>query len=95
MFEFIGALGLAAFVGWLIGHFSGSAIDRAVGAFRELVGGFQRGEVWPRGVQEEDRDMPWGASVAKAMVKPVINALIVPTRTAVGTGRIKPKTRAR
>jgi hypothetical protein len=36
-------------------------IERQVAAFGNLLGGYRR-EGWPIGVQEEDRDRPWGRS---------------------------------
>jgi hypothetical protein len=49
------ALGLA----WLISLIGAASLDRAVSAFAKLVGGWKP-DGWPRGVQEEDRDRPWG-----------------------------------
>lgn len=57
--EFVAALSLAAAAAWLIASFGGHSMDRAVAAFAALVGGW-RPDPWPRGVQEEDRDRPWG-----------------------------------
>lgn len=59
MAVFLGALVLAGLTGWIIEAVASGTIDRAVSAFRELVGGW-RPDPWPRGVQEEDRDRPWG-----------------------------------
>lgn len=59
--DFIFALALAATTAWLISMVGGGAIERAVTALALLVGGW-RAEPWPRGVQEEDRDRPWGST---------------------------------
>ena len=90
---FLGAIGLAAFTGWLVHAVSSGAIDRAVSAFAALLGGWRQ-DAWPRGVQEEDRDRPWGSAPLQTP-KPLIQALIEPTGHSVATGRVLPKTRSR
>jgi hypothetical protein len=40
-----------------------SSIERQVAAFTSLLGGY-RADGWPQGVQEEDRDRPWGRTGA-------------------------------
>ena len=57
--EYLAALALAALTGWLFSNHRLLLSDETVGAFSRLVGGW-RGDGWPRGVQEEDRDRPWG-----------------------------------
>jgi hypothetical protein len=59
MMEFVAAISLGAAAGWLIANLGGASINRAVAAFAALIGGW-RPDPWPRGVQEEDRDRPWG-----------------------------------
>ncbi|CAN5806468.1 hypothetical protein BH24CHL6_BH24CHL6_01110 [soil metagenome] len=44
---------------WLVLRTAPPAIDRHIAALAGLLGGW-RGEGWPIGVQEEDRDRPWG-----------------------------------
>ncbi len=55
------ALGVVAVV--LITRFGSASLDRAIAAFAALIGGW-RSDSWPRGVQEEDRDRPWGRGAA-------------------------------
>lgn len=93
MFVFLLALALAGLTGWLIESIASGAIDRAVSAFRDLIGGW-RPDPWPRGVQEEDRDRPWG-SRAVSSVKPMIQALIEPSSHAVATAGVRGRTRPR
>jgi len=93
MFVFLLALALAGLTGWIIETVATGAIDRAVSAFRELIGGW-RPDPWPRGIQEENRDKPWG-SRAVSSVKPMIQALIEPTGQAVATAHVKGHTRSR
>ena len=85
MILFLLAIALAALTGWLIEFVASGTIDRAVSAFRELIGGW-RPDGWPRGVQEEDRDRPWGNGVVDT-IKPMIQA--------VATSQVKAKTRPR
>jgi hypothetical protein len=68
---FLGALLLAGLTGWIIEAVTSGAIDRAVSAFRELIGGW-RPDPWPRGVQEEDRDRPWGSTVTQDPGPPAV-----------------------
>jgi hypothetical protein len=56
--EFLAALLLAAAVGWLIANFGGQSVTPTA-AFAALIGGW-RPDPWPLGVQEENRDRPWG-----------------------------------
>ena len=57
--EYLAALALAALTGWLISNHRLLLSDETISALSRLVGGW-RGDGWPRGVQEEDRDRPWG-----------------------------------
>jgi hypothetical protein len=56
--QYLVALFLAGAAAWLISIIGAGAIERAISAFAQLVGGW-RPDGWPRGVQEEDRDRPW------------------------------------
>jgi hypothetical protein len=58
--EFVALILLAAAAGWLIANFSDLSVNRV---FASLIGGW-RPDPWPRGVQEEDRDRPWGRSTS-------------------------------
>lgn len=93
MIVFLLAVALAALTGWMIEAVAGGAIDRAISAFRELIGGW-RPDGWPRGVQEEDRDRPWGRGTPP-ITQPLIRALIEPTAHAVATGHVRGRTRPR
>lgn len=66
--QYLLALGLAAGFAWLIGAIGSGTLERAISAMTQLIGGF-RGDPWPRGIQEEDRDRPWGL-IARAMGAP-------------------------
>lgn len=57
--EVVFAVVLAAMTGVLVSRVGGYAFQSVVTAISQLVGGY-RGDGWPRGVQEEDRDRPWG-----------------------------------
>jgi hypothetical protein len=85
------AVALAALTGWLIEAVSGGAIDRAIWAFRELIGGW-RPDGWPRGVQEEDRDRPWGSGTSPITL-PLFQRLIEPAAHAVATAHVRGRTR--
>lgn len=56
--EFVVAIVLALGGAWLISS-GARSIDSAVTALAQFFGGL-RPDPWPRGVQEEDRDQPWG-----------------------------------
>jgi hypothetical protein len=60
--ELVIAVALAFVIAWLIGAIGATSIDRAVSALAQFFGGL-RPDPWPRGVQEEDRDQPWGTPV--------------------------------
>jgi hypothetical protein len=87
------ALLVAALSGWLIEAVAGGAIDRAVSAFRELIGGW-RPDGWPRGVQEEDRDRPWGSGTSP-ITHTLFQRLIEPAAHAVATRHVRGRTRPR
>lgn len=59
---YVAALALTVGFALLISNVGngGGPIDRMVAALASLVGGY-RGDGWPRGVQEEDRDRSWGS----------------------------------
>ena len=61
-------LGLAAafFFGWIISSMGAESLDRLVGALAQFMGGW-RPDTWPRGVQEEDRDRPWGRPAHRSL----------------------------
>lgn len=54
-------VGVAGMTAILVLRLLDASIERQVAAFAHLVGGY-RGDGWPIGVQEEDRDRPWGRS---------------------------------
>jgi hypothetical protein len=58
--EAVVAIALVAALVFAIGSIGAMSIDRAVSALAQAFGGW-RGDGWPRGVQEEDPDRPWGA----------------------------------
>jgi hypothetical protein len=68
-------------------------IDRAVEGFRVIIGGWREDD-WPPGVQEEDRDRPWGWGSVPAVTS-APTALIEPAPTAVSTRHVEPRTRVR
>jgi hypothetical protein len=53
------AVGVAGMTAILVLRLLDASIERQVAAFAQLVGGY-RSDGWPIGVQEEDRDRPWG-----------------------------------
>ena len=58
--EAIVAIALAVGFAFALSSIGAMSIDRAVSALAQFFGGW-RGDAWPRGVQEEDPDRPWGA----------------------------------
>ena len=90
--QYLIALALAGLAAWLISAIGGSAIERAISAFAQLVGGW-RPDGWPRGVQEEDRDRPWAWLVN--VINPPPEPTIDDTSTAAPTVPIRPRTAAR
>ena len=64
--QYVLALILAGATAWIITLVGSGTIERAASAFALLVGGW-RSDPWPRGVQEEDRDRPWGWRVRRAL----------------------------
>lgn len=93
MITVLTAIALALVTGWLIEAVAGGAIDRAISAFRELIGGW-RPDGWPRGVQEEDRDRPWGSGTS-SISQPLFQRLIEPAAQAVATVQVSGRTRPR
>jgi hypothetical protein len=59
MIDYLLALALSLGFTWLIGSIGTRTLDGAISAMGQLVRGW-RDDAWPRGVQEEDRDRPWG-----------------------------------
>ena len=57
--EVIVAVGISAGTAYVISLMGERSLDRMVGAIARLVGGW-RPDGLPHGVQEEDRDRPWG-----------------------------------
>ena len=66
--EVVLAVVLAAATGLLVSRVGGYAFESVGGALTQLVGGY-RTEAWPAGVQEEDRDRPWGRASARAVAR--------------------------
>ena len=58
--EAVVALALAIGFAVVLSSVGAFSIDRAVSALALFFGGW-RADGWPRGVQEEDPDRPWGA----------------------------------
>lgn len=83
--QYFVALLIAAAAAWFI-----STIGS--GAFAALIGGY-RPEGWPRGVQEEDRDRPWGTPAPATHVSSVL--ALMDNAHAVATSRLHGRTRAR
>lgn len=90
--QYIVALVVAAATAWLISTIGSGTIERAISAFAALIGGY-RGEGWPRGVQEEDRDRPWGSSTPRQEAQPPI--AVLESASAVATAPIHGQTRPR
>jgi hypothetical protein len=59
--EFFLAMGLAVGFAGLMSKVGTPSVDRGVGAIAQFLGGW-RDDGWAHGVQEEDRDRPWGAA---------------------------------
>ncbi len=97
--EYLIALALSAVAGWLLRTVGARAIDGAIGAFAALVAGWPS-DPWPRGVQEEDRDRPWGAAARELARQPALVVVepmtfIEPSASAVPTADVRVKTRLR
>jgi hypothetical protein len=59
------------------------SLDRFSAGISQLVGGW-RAEAWPRGVQEEDPERPWGRfAAAQADSEPLEDVLPAPSLTPV------------
>jgi hypothetical protein len=91
--QYIVALLIAGLAAWVITLIGSGTIERAASAFGLLVGGW-RDEPWPRGVQEEDRDRPWGARI-RHVVSVMAGPPIEETTAAVQTSPIRSRTRPR
>ena len=59
MVEYIAAILMSMAIAYVLSSFGLRSLDRVIEALADLLGGW-RGEGWPRGLQEEDRDTPWG-----------------------------------
>jgi hypothetical protein len=59
MTEYALAIGLSFATALLLRAFGLRSFERVVDALAQLTGGW-RADMWPRGVQEEDPDRPWG-----------------------------------
>jgi hypothetical protein len=59
MVEYIAAILLSLGTAFVLRSYGLRSLDRVIEALADLIGGW-RGDGWPRGVQEEDRDTPWG-----------------------------------
>ena len=79
--EVVLAVVLAAATGLLVSRIGGRAFESVLTAFAQLAGGY-RGDGWPRGVQEEDRDRPWGRA-ARSDARAKLPQLPKPTLTRV------------
>jgi len=95
MIEYVMALAFSAVAGWLLSRVGARSLDGAVSAFAALIGGW-RGDGWPRGVQEEDRDRRWG----EALPSPgpdfaALSARLEPAAQSVTTVPLHGRTRAR
>jgi hypothetical protein len=90
--QFLVALLLAGVTAWVISIIGAGAVERAISAFAQLVGGW-RPDPWPRGVQEEDRDRPWG-ELARRLARDS-HASVDDGQMAVPAQPIRPRTTAR
>ena len=87
--EAVVAIGLAVGFAFALSSMGALSIDRAVSALAQFFGGW-RGDPWPRGVQEEDRDRPWGSRPPDATSRAASNTAPKPVLSAV-----RPVVRAR
>ena len=69
MFEYAAAILLSMATAYLLSLFGLRSLDRVIEALADLMGGW-RGDGWPRGLQEEDRDVPWGRIRRSVTPKP-------------------------
>jgi hypothetical protein len=91
------AVGVGGMTAILVLRLLDASIERQVAAFAHLVGGY-RGDGWPLGVQEEDRDRPWGRSrPSTAASHPAGDDTTAddPAAEAVQTTALRPLTRLR
>lgn len=86
MIDYIAALVLAALSAWLLQLAGMRSLQSVIDAFGSLVSGW-RPDPWPRGVQEEDRDRPWGRrevrKAAPARTEPALKPTLTPVRPRV------------
>jgi hypothetical protein len=66
--EVVLAVALAAGTGLIVGRLGGPLFENLLSGIGQLVGGY-RSETWPRGIQEEDPDQPWGHPKAAAKAR--------------------------
>jgi hypothetical protein len=59
MVEYLVAIGLSLATAYLLQLLGLRSFERVLDALAQLVGGWREAG-WPTGVQEEDRDSPWG-----------------------------------
>jgi hypothetical protein len=62
MTEYLVAIALSFGTAFLLRSFGLRSFEKLVDALSQLVGGW-RDDGWPRGIQEEDPDRPWGRVV--------------------------------
>jgi hypothetical protein len=91
MTEYLAAIALSFATATLLRQFGLSSFEKVAEAISQLVGGW-RGDGWPRGVQEEDRDRPWGRAAATSMLVRARDAF--PDLTP-ALSRVRPVIRAR
>jgi hypothetical protein len=93
--QYLVALLLAGAAAWVISIIGAGAIERAISALAQLLGGWKP-DGWPRGVQEEDRDRRWAwlASVFSQPAPPP-TATLEDTVTSAPTTAIHSRTVAR
>lgn len=83
MIDYIAAIVLALGFASLMRFVGFGSLDRFSAGISQLVGGW-RAEAWPRGVQEEDRERPWGRSAAAEVnSEPQADVLLAPSLTPV------------
>ncbi|CAN5579411.1 hypothetical protein BH23CHL7_BH23CHL7_22990 [soil metagenome] len=91
---YIVALILAAVSAWAITVIGSGTLERAVSAFALLIGGW-RPDPWPHGVQEEDRDRPWGWRLLSRARGRTASVVLEEGAAAVPASRVRSRTKAR
>jgi hypothetical protein len=76
--EYLLAIGLSFATALLLRSFGLRSFEKVVDALSQLVGGW-RDDGWPRGVQEEDRDVPWGRALRALAARGVPASELKPT----------------